>query len=355
MKAPNPKLLRSGRVLNQWKAITFGVLTVAVGILVVRFIFAAGSVVAFEPEAGTLSGAAHTVATAGASGGLALQFGDVAASPAPTPTPTAAPTPTPAAGLSPATSFVPAGYGLAWNDEFNGSAVDTAKWNIHNNTNQSYSADEDTARPQNVFLQNGILTLRALKESYLGHAYTSGYLDTIGKKNFGVNTYYEIRAKTPTQPNTSAGMWPAFWLRSNETLAETDIAEWYGNPQPADPRTVFNKATITVHSDTNGGTSDSHVGYDAFLPSGQAPWSAYHTYGCLVSTDGYRFYIDGVLVKTMLLSNYPWMSAGLGGTWNIKVNLQVGLAGKWAGAPDANTIFPADYNVDYVRIYHLGS
>jgi beta-glucanase (GH16 family) len=271
------------------------------------------------------------VAVTGASGGSVLKFGN---------------------GLLPATSFVPSGYVLAWNDEFNGTTIDTTKWTVRNNSSQSYSADYDTSRPQNVFLQNGILTQRALRESLGGFSFTSASMDTIGHQNFGVNTYYEIRTQTPTQPNTSAGIWPAFWLRSNETGAEDDIAEWYGNPQPADPRTTFNKSTITVHEDTSG--TGSRVGYDAFMPTGQAPWSAFHTYGCLVASDGYRFYVDGVLVKTMLLSTYPWMSAGLASTWNIRMNLQIGKTGSWAGAPDANTLFPADYKIDYVRIYRPG-
>jgi len=280
-----------------------------------------------EGESGTASTPAGVVNDSTASGGKAIKFG-------------------PGNGSG----------NLVWDDEFNGSSVDTSKWTVWDTT-LSYDAEYNTSRPQNVFEQNGILTERAIKESYGGRSYTSAYLNTIGKQNFGVGYAYEIRAKTPTQPNTSAGIWPAFWLRSNETTAEVDIGEWYGTPQPADPNNHSNKVTITVHSDTTGGSTDTKDGYDAvfdnFFPVGTTPWSAFHTYRCEVKTDGYYFYIDGVLVHSVLLKDKPWIAAGLGSTWNMRLNLQIGLAGKWAGAPDANTIFPADFQVDYVRIYKL--
>jgi beta-glucanase (GH16 family) len=312
-----PKNLRIGLV------IVFVVAVASIGSYLLFHSHAATPTASLESERGSVNNPAASKTDATASGGKAVLFG-------------------------PAST----GSNLVFDDEFSGSSVDTSKWTVWNNTTLSYDAEYITSRPQNLFEQNGILTLRALKESLGGRSYTSAYLNTIGKQNFGVGYRYEIRAKTPTQPNTSAGIWPAFWLRSNETPAELDLAEWYGNPQPSDTRAKFNKFTITVHSDTSG-VNEVKNGYDAFFPGTTAPWDGFHTYAVDVKADGYYFYLDGNLVHTTLLTAYPWTAAGLNSTWNMRLNLQVGLAGKWAGAPDANTLFPADYQVDYVRVYKL--
>src|SRR5215471_16803965 len=63
-----------------------------------------------------------------------------------------------------------AGWKLAWNDEFNGSALDPTKWGIvvggngfGNNELEYY-----TGRPENLSLEDGMLVIRAIKEDYTG-------------------------------------------------------------------------------------------------------------------------------------------------------------------------------------------
>ena len=53
----------------------------------------------------------------------------------------------------------------------------------------------------------------------------------------------------------------------------------------------------------------------------------------------------------MTLAANPWIGPMLKGTWNIRLNMQVGLADRWATAPTATTLFPATFDVDYVRIH----
>jgi hypothetical protein len=79
----------------------------------------------------------------------------------------------------------PSGSGqLVFDDEFNGTAVDPSKWRVRNNSWASNELSIDTSRPSNVFVSNGVLTLRAQREQYTvgstTRSYTSGYLDTIG-------------------------------------------------------------------------------------------------------------------------------------------------------------------------------
>lgn len=311
----------SNQLRHRALAVLFVLIFAGLGIYLLPDSQAATPASSAESEAGTVTTPASSITDSSASGGQAVKFGNPSSN-------------------------------LVFDDEFNDNTVDTSKWTVRNNDTLSYDAAYITNRPQNLFEQNGTLTLRALKESMGGRSYTTAYLDTIGKQNFGVGYRYEIRAKTPTQPNTSAGIWPAFWLRSNETTAEADLAEWYGNPQPADPRPQFNKFTSTIHSDSSG-QNDTKNGYDVFFPGSTAPWDGMHTYALDITASGYYLYLDGNLVHTVLLSNNSWIAPGLNGTWNMRLNLQIGLAGKWAGAPDSNTIFPADFVIDYVRIYKL--
>ncbi len=37
----------------------------------------------------------------------------------------------------------------------------------------------------------------------------------------------------------------------------------------------------------------------------------------------------------------------------LLANLQVG--GPWAGIPNANTVFPANYDIDYIRVWKKGA
>lgn len=81
----NRALVESTRGYNRVHAFLYAGLTVVVGIVVVIAIFAAGTPIAFEAEVGQLGDGATIVSTTGASGGLAVQFGHVAATPTPTP------------------------------------------------------------------------------------------------------------------------------------------------------------------------------------------------------------------------------------------------------------------------------
>jgi beta-glucanase (GH16 family) len=88
-----------------------------------------------------------------------------------------------------------AGWKLIWQDEFNGQAVDSAKWNIllreqsKHNELQYYVPDE-------VYIENGCLRIRSRVRDFGTKHYTSGRLDT--KDKFApVYGRFEIRAKLP--------------------------------------------------------------------------------------------------------------------------------------------------------------
>src|SRR5262245_60279064 len=80
---------------------------------------------------------------------------------------------------------------LVWSDEFDGKALDKTKWDFDLG-NGFYNYDADTwirgwgndelqyytKDPENVFVKDGMLTIRAVKESRDGFGYTSARLKT---------------------------------------------------------------------------------------------------------------------------------------------------------------------------------
>ena len=124
---------------------------------------------------------------------------------------------------------VPVGYNLVWNDEFNGNALDTTKWDfdIGGNGWGNNELEYYTNREENVYLSGGILHIRALKENYEGKEYTSARILTKRKYEFTYG-YIEANISLPL----GMGIWPAFWMlgqnfneESWPTCGEIDIIE----------------------------------------------------------------------------------------------------------------------------------
>ncbi len=154
-------------------------------------------------------------------------------------------------------------YRLVWSDEFEyEGAPDPAKWNYDlgnhqwaNNELQAY-----TDRPGNVFVRDGRLIIRALKERDGEREYTSARLTTYGRQSWQYG-YFEIRAKLPG----GRGSWPAFWFLADSIkegvpwplCGEIDMME----------HTVVHKDTIVYslhsqrHNHTRKDTSMTHTNY----------------------------------------------------------------------------------------------
>jgi len=234
------------------------------------------------------------------------------------------------------------GWGVpVWRDEFNGTTIDPTLWNRRNaglNTDLSYN----TSRDVNAFLSDGFLTIRGLKEEYSGRHYTSAYLDTIGKfwQKYG---RWEIRAKLPLPFGVSRGIWPAFWLRDQGSAGELDVLEAYGTP--SDNGNTDNCAMFALHeatTGTGGRKGGSYCGFD---------YEGWHTYAVEWTPEHMVWLVDGVARYTVNSTDIVWYETAFVQGVNIRLNLQIGSP--YRGYPDAMTTFPADYVVDYVRVWSL--
>lgn len=173
---------------------------------------------------------------------------------------------------------VPAGYQIAWHDEFDGSALDLNKWD--------YRTDSklwSTQLPANVSVADGLLKLQLQKQAAGGKAYTGGGI--ISKDAF-MYGYYEARFRVPP----GAGWHTSFWtMKSNGAggtkpvgTQEIDICE-----QDSVKVTKYSAGVIAWGNNQKGlgrkyvETPDLHEGF--------------HVWGCEFTPETVKFYFDGRL------------------------------------------------------------
>jgi len=233
----------------------------------------------------------------------------------------------------------PTGWTLAWADEFNGTSLDTSKWNIEVNGNGGGNNELQyyTARPENVRVAGGELVIEARKEAYMGKQYTSGRITTQNKASWQYGRM-EARMKIPT----GKGTWPAFWMLGNSistvgwpASGEIDIMEHVNSE-------AFTHGTIHWSNQNN-----AYANYGG--PSGNLDFSQFHVYAVEWDASAIRWYVDGNKFHEVSIAG------GINGTSEFHApyfflfNLAVG--GNWPGNPDASTVFPHRMQVDYVRVY----
>lgn len=231
---------------------------------------------------------------------------------------------------------------LVWSDEFDGTTLNTTNWTKEtggdgwgNNELEYY-----TNRDVNAFVSDGVLTIKALKESYGGKNYTSARLITKGKRFFKYGKI-EARLKLPY----GQGIWPAFWTlgQSISTVGwpacgEIDIMEMIGGGANRD-----NRVYGTAHWDNNGHQS---YGLNYTLPSGNFS-DDYHIFSIIWDANKIEWYCDNNKYCTVSLT--PSYIDELKADQFIILNLAVG--GNWPGNPNSTTVFPQTMLVDYVRVY----
>ncbi len=259
-------------------------------------------------------------------------------------------------------SYVPAGYTLAFNDEFNGTTLNRKKWftryiyggetSDHLNDEKQHYRDND-----NHQVANGVLSLVARKVSSTadyGMNYESGMIRSDWTTRYG---YFEARVKMPG----GVGMWPAFWLNADVDEQgrlgwppEIDIFEFVNNGVEDRVNMVHQsviRQTSTTAADLLYADADFHANNNDYY-AGFNFNEGWHTIGCEWEPDRVTFYVDGVKTATRA---YTWTYAdgGLAGPAHILLNLAVG--GSWAGRHGIDdSAFPQALQIDWVRAYKKG-
>ncbi|MBZ5703468.1 MAG: glycoside hydrolase family 16 protein [Acidobacteriia bacterium] len=241
---------------------------------------------------------------------------------------------------------------LVWSDEFNGangSRVDPAKWVFDTGGGGWGNAELEyyTSRPENAFVQDGHLVIRARREKYTGpdgvtRDYTSARLKTLGRFE---TTYGRIEARI--QLPAGQGMWPAFWMLGTDiekagwpACGEADIMENIGR-EPS-----VNHGSL--HGPGYSGSNSFEAHYT--LPAGQRFADEFHVFAMEWEPGAIRFYVDGQLYVTRTPAD---LHAGQKWVFDhpFFLLLNVAVGGDWPGSPDETTVFPQTMLVDYVRVY----
>ncbi|MES2732459.1 MAG: glycoside hydrolase family 16 protein [Bacteroidota bacterium] len=227
---------------------------------------------------------------------------------------------------------------LAWQDEFDGLEIDTAKWTPEvndwgggNNELQYY-----TDRPENSYVENGTLVIVGQKEEYKTRSYTSARLNTKYKGDWKYGRF-DVRAKLPK----GWGMWPAIWLLPTDNRygawyegGEIDIAEVLGREPTQLHGTVhFGHKTPTNRPSSTG---------EFKLQQGDFS-NRFHVFSIEWEPHVIRWFLDNKLYHTVKVTK------PLDERYHLLLNLAIG--GKWPGQPQANTVFPINFYIDYVRVF----
>ncbi len=247
---------------------------------------------------------------------------------------------------------------LVWQEEFNYNGLpDSSKWGyetgyIRNKEQQYYTH----AREENVWVENGMLTITGRKEIYLNEfykpgnndwrykdstaTYTSTSINTDGKMSWQYGRI-EVKAKLPT----GGGIWPAFWMMGTNRkevgwplCGEIDIMEFIGNHPTDVYGTIHFPDTLTKkHRSSGGKTNDTTLN------------ESFHIYAIEWDEKKIDIFFDDKKYHSFIID-----AAGKGNDnpfrkpFYLLINLAMGA--DWPGPID-DRVLPQQLLVDYVRVY----
>jgi beta-glucanase (GH16 family) len=192
--------------------------------------------------------------------------------------------------------------------------------------------------PHSLSVRDGVLHITAnrapptLQPRIFNLPYTSGVITSWGMfaQRYGV---FEARLRLPK----GRGLWPAFWTL-NETGGwppEIDIMEFLGHD--------VHSTWAVAHSRRAG----KHVASSRQVRHARDITADFHVFAVDWRPETLTYYIDNepvLQVPTPRDMHSPMY---------IILNLAVG--GRWGGQPDAATVFPATFEVDWVRVWQRPS
>ena len=262
-------------------------------------------------------------------------------------------------------SFTPniASGTLVWSDEFTNSGSSNAQpnplvWGYDtggggwgNNELETYCAWASNMTPCSSSAPNAYVgtdsALHIVAQQQSSGGYTSARMKTEGLFSFQYGRI-EVRARVAEEQ----GLWPAFWLLGNNM----STVGWPGCGE----MDVLERVNAAGSPDWNAGSihgtgfTGSALGTQYSFPSGQNA-AGWHTYGMIWKKGSVSYYIDDssqpyATFTPTSIQNYS------GSVWPFDngpafIILNMAVGGIWPGSPDSSSVFPAEFDVDYVRIY----
>ena len=216
--------------------------------------------------------------------------------------------------------------------------METGGHGFGNNEDQFY-----TDRLDNVFVKNGILHIKAMKEKYENRNYTSAKLTTYGINSIKYGRV-EIKAKLPA----GKGTWPAFWMLPDSIrngvkwplCGEIDIMEHIGRDQ--------DMVHFSLHTESYNFKDDSQFTKFLTIPG---VTENFHTYSMEWDEEGIKFFVDDLLLANFRKGDREDIEE-TGWPFDQKFYLVLNLAvgGYWGGAIDEDS-FPWAMEIEDVKVY----
>ena len=230
---------------------------------------------------------------------------------------------------------------MIWEDNFNSPTLDRQKWGYEYGYVRNFELQDYTDNVDNVFLRDGYLVIKALKDR--NGAWTSASVHTNNKLEVG-NARIEARIKLPFE----SGAFPAFWMLGADYEYDYNLqrgqADTWLEAREIDIMETFGKVT-KVQGGVFIKASPGATALSQFAAKSQdIDITEFHTYAVEKSDTTIKFYCDDNLYFT-----YTIADDGLKDPFYILINLAVGAAG---GMPDP-TISEMELMVDYVRVTAL--
>ena len=288
-------------------------------------------------------------------------------------------------------------YTLKFEDNFNGNQLDLSVWGlplfglgskVGDNSHQLYTFDSE-----NLEVSNGTLKIMAVDQPKTGLVVgycppqcqpcatqqeiddcimSDGFknLRTFNRSSSNIWTIkndflegkYEIRCRI----SKGKGLWPAFWTFSGDSepggtiWSEHDFFEIYHDD---DNFRYTNNVHFDLNNDgeTNGEQCDYEIGHSA-----ANDFENWHTYTTYFEKDKIEYFIDGNFIhrktRYLTLSGQSLFcddgTIGAGSAYDLTawprqpMQLVLNMAIETgSNAPNASTVFPATYEIDYVRYW----
>lgn len=283
---------------------------------------------------------------------------------------------------------------LVWNDEFDGTTLNTDNWRVEPSTiagtdevydglkygekryrrGAYWSLDqcivEETNDSNSPDGKANVLKIRT-EQKENGEWHTGGLIsDRSLAQTYG---YFEMRARLPK----FYGIWSAFWMMPLQGMPEDNVpdarnAKKYGSEidimeAPTYGRNGAGLVQQAVHNGGYGATHESTFNPRWLTTDCGDLYDSFHTYGLYWDENIYKFYIDGKCVWTTSYNRqhnvsgvpeYLFLSVEIGGEdgkvgenpWKFVVP-----DGKRLVTDNPSDIKYADFEVDYVRCYKIDS
>ena len=235
---------------------------------------------------------------------------------------------------------------LVWRDEFNGSSLDTKRWNRCEQGKSDWNRHMST-RKDLVEVKNGALVLWGVANKDKKsdpRPFLTGGVQSKGKGLMGIGKV-EMRVKFEDHQK---GAWPALWMCGEHPDAQGRSWPWNGEIDIVERLNGDPFVYQTVHSGwtyVKKHTKDPpHGGVKAAIRQG-----GWNVYGLEITEKELIWSVNGK--ETF---RYPKTDCGDPDQWPFDKPfyflLDMQLGGKWVGEVDVSTL-PVRMYIDWIRVY----